>query len=110
MANISEDARYVIVVALRMMIAYNRGRHPFAGFAAALAGVSGAVAAKLITTASDAVLVPIAAEAARVVEPPYAVNAASNCGFVIWTAQLFAFVIFDIPLDPRRKTFRAHSA
>ena len=82
MANISKDARYVIVVALRMMIAYNRGRHPFAGFAAALAGVSGAVAANLIITASDAALVPIAA-AARVVEPSYTVNAASNCGFVI---------------------------
>ena len=104
MSNIASDAGYVIVVPLGMMIMHNCGRHPFAGFAATLAGVSGGYSANLLIGAVDAMLADIATDAAHIVDPSYTVNAAANWYFLgastIVLMRLGTFIVVKI-IEPR---------
>jgi len=104
MANISGDAGYVIVVPIGMMVMHSCGRHPFAGFAATLAGVSGGFSANLLIAVNDALLAALATEAAHIVDPMYDVNAAANWFFMsastILLTVLGTFVVEKI-IEPR---------
>lgn len=73
MANVSSDAGYVIVVPIGMMVMHSVGRHPLAGFAATMAGVSGGYSANLIITSIDPQLAALSTEAAAIVDPNYVV-------------------------------------
>lgn len=109
MANVSGDAGYVILVPLGMMIAYNSGRHPFTGFAATLAGVSGGFGANLLITVNDATLAPLATEAARIVDPTYEVNVASNWYFMMAATILLTIVgtiIVEKIIEPSLGTYK----
>lgn len=104
MANIAGDAGYVVLIPLGMMLAYISGRHPFAGFAAAMAGVAGGFSANLLITINDALLAPIATEAARIVSPSYEVYVASNWYFMIvstFVLTIVGTIIIEKIVEPR---------
>jgi aminobenzoyl-glutamate transport protein len=62
---------------------HSLGRHPFAGLAAAFAGVSGGYSANLLLGTVDPLLAGITQEAARMIDPAYEVHPAVNWYFMI---------------------------
>lgn len=64
-SNTASEMGYVVVIPLAMVIFHSMGRHPFAGLAAAFAGVSGGYSANLLIGTIDPLLAGITEEAAR---------------------------------------------
>ncbi|MCP4573551.1 MAG: AbgT family transporter [bacterium] len=83
MSNIASDVGYVLLVPMGAVIFLSVGRHPIAGLAAAFAGVSGGFSANLLLGTIDPLLAGITQEAARIVEPGYAVTPACNYFFMV---------------------------
>jgi aminobenzoyl-glutamate transport protein len=88
MSSMAADAGYVVLVPLGAALFAGLGRHPLAGLAAAFAGVSGGYSANLLITSLDPLLAGLTQQAARTLDPVYAVHAASNWYFMI--ASTFA--------------------
>lgn len=65
MSNIASDTGYVVIVPLAAAVFASTGRHPIAGLAAALAGVSGGYSANLIIASTDASLASVTNEALK---------------------------------------------
>jgi aminobenzoyl-glutamate transport protein len=90
------------------VIFHSLGRHPFAGMAAAFAGVSGGYSANLVIGTIDPLLAGITQEAARLVQPDYEVHAAVNWYFMIVSTFLITglgwFVTAKI-VEPRLGTY-----
>ena len=82
MSNIASDAGYVVLIPLGAVIFLSFGRHPIAGLAAAFAGVSGGFSANLLLSTTDPLLSGITTEAAKILDPNYFVNPASNYYFM----------------------------
>jgi len=82
MSNIASDAGYVVLIPLGAVIFLSFGRHPIAGLAAAFAGVSGGFSANLLLSTTDPLLSGITTEAAKLLNPDYFVNPASNYYFM----------------------------
>ncbi len=82
MSNTASELGYVLLVPLAGLIFLGAGRHPLAGMAAAFAGVSGGYSANLLLGTVDPLLAGLSEEAARIVDPTYAVNAAANYYFM----------------------------
>ena len=82
MSNAASEAGYVILIPLAAVIFHAVGRHPLAGLAAAFAGVSGGYSANLVLGTVDPLLAGITQEAARIIDPAYTVNPASNYYFL----------------------------
>lgn len=104
MSNIASDAGYVVLVPLGAIIFLNFGRHPLAGLAAAFAGVSGGFSANLLIGTVDPLLGGISTEAAKIVDPSYAVPATANFYFMFVSTFLISaigwFVVEKI-VEPR---------
>lgn len=92
MSSMAADAGYVVLTPLGAVIFAGLGRHPLAGLAAAFAGVSGGFSANLLITGLDPLLAGLTQEAARVVDPAYAVNATANYYFMIASTVLITIV------------------
>ncbi len=82
-SNTASEMGYVVLIPLAMTIFYALGRHPFAGMAAAFAGVSGGYSANLLIGTVDPLLAGITQEAARLIDPQYEVHPAVNWYFMI---------------------------
>jgi aminobenzoyl-glutamate transport protein len=82
-SNTASEMGYVVLIPLAMTIFYALGRHPFAGMAAAFAGVSGGYSANLLIGTVDPLLAGITQEAARLIDPSYEVHPAVNWYFMI---------------------------
>lgn len=82
MSNTASELGYVLLVPMAGLIFLGAGRHPIAGMAAAFAGVSGGYSANLLLGTVDPLLAGLSEEAARIVTPGYAVNAAANYYFM----------------------------
>jgi len=82
-SNTASEMGYVVLIPLAMTIFYALGRHPFAGMAAAFAGVSGGYSANLLIGTVDPLLAGITQEAARLIDPGYEVHPAVNWYFMI---------------------------
>jgi aminobenzoyl-glutamate transport protein len=82
LSNMASEIGYVLLVPLAAIIFYSAGRHPLVGLAAAFAGVSGGYSANLLLGTVDPLLSGISQEAAQLVDPAYAVNAAANYYFM----------------------------
>lgn len=82
MSNTGGEVGYVLLVPLAAMIFQAAGRHPIAGLAAAFAGVSGGYSANLLLGTLDPLIAGLTEEAARIVDPTYAVNPACNYYFL----------------------------
>lgn len=92
LSNAASEMGYVVLVPLAMVIFHSLGRHPFAGLAAAFAGVSGGYSANLVIGTIDPLLAGITQEAARLVDPEYEVHAAVNWYFMIVSTFLITFL------------------
>jgi aminobenzoyl-glutamate transport protein len=88
MSNTASELGYVLLVPLAGLIFLSAGRHPIAGMAAAFAGVSGGYSANLLLGTVDPLLAGLSEEAARIVRPDYAVNAAANYYFMAASTPL----------------------
>jgi aminobenzoyl-glutamate transport protein len=82
MSNTGGEVGYVLLVPLAALIFLAAGRHPIAGLAAAFAGVSGGYSANLLLGTLDPLIAGLTEEAARIVDPAYAVNPACNYYFL----------------------------
>lgn len=92
LSNAASEMGYVVLIPLAMVIFHSLGRHPFAGMAAAFAGVSGGYSANLVIGTIDPLLAGITQEAARLVDPGYSVHAAVNWYFMIASTFLITFL------------------
>lgn len=91
-SNTASEMGYVVIVPLGAAIFYSLGRHPFAGLAAAFAGVSGGYSANLLIGTVDPLLSGITQEAARMLDPGYEVHPAVNWYFMIVSTFLITIV------------------
>lgn len=82
MSNAASEVGYVLLVPLAALIFLAVGRNPLAGLAAAFAGVSGGYSANLLLGTVDPLLAGLSQEAARIIDPEYAVNPACNYYFM----------------------------
>jgi hypothetical protein len=83
---------YVVIVPLGAAIFYSLGRHPFAGLAAAFAGVSGGYTANLFIGTVDPLLAGLTEEAAQMFDPSYQVHPAVNWYFMIVSTFLITAI------------------
>lgn len=90
MSNMASDVGYVLLVPLGAIIFLSVGRHPIAGLAAAFAGVSGGFSANLLLGTIDPLLAGITQEAARIIDPAYAVTPACNYYFMVASTFVIA--------------------
>jgi aminobenzoyl-glutamate transport protein len=113
LSNAASEMGYVVLIPLAMVIFHSLGRHPFAGMAAAFAGVSGGYSANLVIGTIDPLLAGITQEAARLVDPTYSVHAAVNWYFMIASTFLITalgwFVTAKI-VEPRLGPYDVASA
>ncbi len=82
MSNMASEIGYVLLVPLSGLLFVAAGRHPILGIAAAFAGVSGGYSANLLLGTIDPLLSGLSQEAARIVDPAYAVSPAANMYFM----------------------------
>jgi len=104
MSNIASDAGYVVLIPLGAVIFLSFGRHPIAGLAAAFAGVSGGFSANLLLSTTDPLLSGITTEAAKLLNPSYFVNPASNYYFMAASTFLITIMgtfITEKIIEPR---------
>ncbi len=82
-SNTASEMGYVVLIPLAAVIFHALGRHPFAGLAAAFAGVSAGYSANLLIGTVDPLLAGLTEEAARIIDPEYTVHPAVNWYFMI---------------------------
>jgi len=90
LSNMASDVGYVLLIPLGAVIFLSIGRHPLAGLAAAFAGVSGGFSANLLLGTIDPLLSGITQEAARIIDPGYAVTPACNYYFMVVSTFVIA--------------------
>ena len=90
LSNTASEVGYVLLVPLAAIIFLAAGRHPLAGLAAAFAGVSGGYSANLLLGTIDPLLAGLSTEAARIIDPNYAVNPAANYYFMFASTFVIA--------------------
>lgn len=82
------DVGYVLLLPLSAALFHTAGRHPVAGLAAAFMGVSGGFAANLLLSPTDVTLAGLTQEAARLVQPSYAVAPTASYFFLAASVAL----------------------
>jgi aminobenzoyl-glutamate transport protein len=92
LSNAASEMGYVVLVPLAAVVFYSLGRHPFAGMAAAFAGVSGGYSANLLIGTIDPLLSGITEEAAMLIDPGYTVHPAVNYYFMVVSTFLITIV------------------
>jgi aminobenzoyl-glutamate transport protein len=103
-SSIASDAGYIILPPLAAALYLAVGRHPVAGLAAAFAGVAGGFGAGFFPTGGDGVLAGFAQDAARVIDPGYAVGILHNYYFKMVSAvvvMLGGWYVTDRIIEPR---------
>lgn len=109
-SNIASDAGYVVLIPLGAVIFKSCGRHPLAGIAAAFAGVSGGFSANLFPGPTDALLVGITTEAARLSDATYEVGITGNWYFIIISTFLITIlgtIVTEKIIEPRLGEYKA---
>lgn len=103
-SSVASDAGYIILPPLAAALYLAMGRHPVAGLAAAFAGVAGGFGGGFFPTGGDGVLTGFAQDAARVIDPDYAVTILHNYYFKIGSAvvvMLGGWFVTDTIVEPR---------
>lgn len=88
MSNMASEIGYVLLIPLAGLVFQAAGRRAVVGMAAAFAGVSGGYSANLLIGTIDPLLSGLSQEAARIVEPTYAVSPLANWYFMIVSTPL----------------------
>lgn len=92
LSNTASEVGYVLLVPLAAIIFLSVGRNPIAGMAAAFAAVSGGYSANLLLGTIDPLLAGLSEEAARIIDPLYQVNPASNYYFMFVSTFFLAII------------------
>ena len=103
-SNTASEMGYVVLIPLAAAVFHALGRHPFAGLAAAFAGVSGGYSANLLIGTVDPLLAGITQEAARFIDPTYEVHPAVNWFFMIastFLVTLLGWAVTAWVVEPR---------
>jgi len=112
-SNTASEMGYVVLIPLAMVVFHSLGRHPFAGMAAAFAGVSGGYSANLLIGTVDPLLAGITEEAARLIDPGYEVHPAVNWYFMIVSTFMITGVGWFVTariVEPRLGTYDPEEA
>ena len=91
-SNTASEMGYVVLVPLAAVVFHALGRHPYAGLAAAFAGVSAGYSANLLIGTVDPLLSGLTEEAAQLIDPEYSVHPAVNWYFMIVSTFLVTFI------------------
>lgn len=91
-ANIVSSSAIVILIPLSALIFIAYDRHPFAGIAAAMAGISGGFSANILITDVDTVSSGVATTAANIIDPNYVVTPVSNWYFMVASTFFIAII------------------
>jgi aminobenzoyl-glutamate transport protein len=100
----ASDAAYVVFIPLCGLLYAAVGRHPLVGLAAAFAAVSGGFAGNITPGQLDVLLFGFTQEAARIIEPGWAMNPLGNWWFILAIVVLFTPIIWfitDRVIEPR---------
>jgi aminobenzoyl-glutamate transport protein len=100
----ASDAAYVVFIPLAAILYAAVGRHPLVGLAAAFAAVSGGYAGNITPGQIDVLLFGFTQEAARIVEPGWAMNPVGNWWFILAIVGAFTPIIWfvtDKIVEPR---------
>jgi len=103
-SNIASEMGYVVLIPLAMVVFHALGRHPFAGLAAAFAGVSGGYSANMVLGTIDPLLAGITQEAAQIVAPGYEVHAMVNYYFMfvsVFMITIIGWAVTTFIVEPR---------
>lgn len=113
LTHVGGDVGLLVLMPLAGIIYMSSGRHPVAGIAAVYASLSGGYSANFIITPTDAVLLGIANEAARAVDPASSVNIGANLfinmAFAVVVIAIVTFIT-DRIIEPRLRQLHPHSA
>lgn len=112
-SNTASEVGYVVLTPLGGAIFYALDRHPFAGMAAAFAGVSGGYSANLLIGTIDPLLAGITQEAARLIDPDYIVVATANWYFMVVSTVLITVIgtlVTTFIVEPKLGKFDASNA
>jgi aminobenzoyl-glutamate transport protein len=104
LGNLASDAAMVIIPPLAGLVFLAVGRHPVAGIAAGMAGVSSGFTANLFIAGTDALLAGISTEVAKTIDPNAYVSPVDNWFFMSASVFILAFVgawITDKIIEPR---------
>ncbi|WP_421617707.1 AbgT family transporter [Brevibacillus sp. TJ4] len=104
LGNIASDAAFIIIPPLGALIFMAAGRHPLAGFAAAMAGVGCGFTANLLIAGTDALLSGITTEVAKTIDPNIVVSPVDNWFFMSASVFVLALIgawITDKIVEPR---------
>jgi aminobenzoyl-glutamate transport protein len=93
LSSVASDAGYLVLIPLGAAAFYSIGRHPFAGLAAAYAGVSAGFGVNMLITPFDGVLTEITNEAIALVEPNRTIDLTANLYFSAGSTLFLAFVM-----------------
>jgi aminobenzoyl-glutamate transport protein len=104
LGNLASDASLVIIPPLGGLVFLAMGRHPLAGVAAGMAGVSSGFTANLFIAGTDALLSGISTEVAKTIDPNAHVSPLDNWFFMSASTFILAAVgawITDKVIEPR---------
>jgi aminobenzoyl-glutamate transport protein len=104
LGNLASDASLVIIPPLGGLVFLAMGRHPIAGIAAGMAGVSSGFTANLFIAGTDALLSGISTEVAKTIDPHAHVTPLDNWFFMSASVFLLSFIgawITDKVIEPR---------
>jgi aminobenzoyl-glutamate transport protein len=107
MSSMAVDAGYIVLPPLAAAIYRAVGRSPLVGLAAVFAGVASGFNANLFITGLDPLLAGLTQEGARLIDPAYVVNPASNWWFMIASTFLvtgIGWLISARVVEPRLRT------
>ena len=91
-STVASDLGYILIIPLAGVIFHSIGRNPFAGMAAAFAGVSGGFSANIFIGSIDPLLAGLSTEAANILDPDYYVLPTANYYFMAVSTILIAVI------------------
>lgn len=110
-SNTASEIGYVVIVPMGAAIYFSLGRHPFAGLAAAFAGVSGGYSANLLLGTIDPLLAGITSKAAEGFDDSFRLNPVSPaCNIYFMIASTFLVTVMGtfvslFLVEPRLKGY-----
>jgi aminobenzoyl-glutamate transport protein len=103
------DVGYVLLLPLSAALFHAVGRNPIAGLAAAFMGVSGGFAANLLLSPTDVILAGLTQEAARIIDPAYAVSPMASYFFLassVFLMTITGTLVTELIVEPRLGPYR----
>ncbi|NLO71215.1 MAG: AbgT family transporter [Porphyromonadaceae bacterium] len=109
LSNLASDVGYILIIPLAGIIFHSLGRHPFAGMAAAFAGVSGGFSANILIGTIDPLLAGLTTESANIIDPDYYVMPTANYYFMAVSTFIITLLgtwVTNMWVEPRLGEYR----